>query len=556
MSVKVLRLFYSIYCFYLLSTLQTHFQPVTPYTAGSIRQKELTAAVAKFIVTGLRPIYIVEEKGFRDMIKAFDQRYTLPCRKTFSTTVIPRMYETVKEQTVLPRLERASSVAITTDMWTSRAADQYIGVTVHFIDDDWSMGSFTLENSELPPPHDNEHISEVLKNIFTEWKLEEKISAVVTDNATNITKAVREGLTLPNIPCFGHTLNLVVKAGLKCRGIHSTLARCSKLVEFVHRSAKAKYSLANHQRILECPQHKLIQDVETRWGSTHDMLKRVLEQQQPISNLLIETKRKELDLSDREVSVAEQLVDLLEPIKDITESLSSQSSVTISSILPTICMLEHIFTADAGDLPDIVAVKREMAVKLAQYYTNQKIKDYLVIASFLDGRYKRLSFFPEEERARVRDVVARELSANIAARRRMEEPRIDVEVDDEADGEQPVAKKRRSLASLISQTIGEAEDEEDFPRTSPEREAQDEINRYFREPKLGFAANPLSWWKLGEGKFPFLAAMAKSYLCTPATSVPSERLFSVAGNIVTAKRSLLTPKNVGMLTFLHDNTPK
>lgn len=153
-------------------------------------------------------------------------------------------------------------------------------------------------------------------------------------------------------------------------------------------------------------------------------------------------------------------------------------------------------------------------------------------------------------------MVARELSANIAARRRMEEPRIDVEVDDEADGEQPVAKKKRSLASLISQTIGEAEDEEDFPRTSPEREAQDEINRYFREPKLGFAVSPLSWWKLGEGKFPFLASMAKSYLCTPATSVPSERLFGVAGNIVTAKRSLLKPQNVGMLTFLHDNTPK
>ena len=82
------------------------------------------------------------------------------------------------------------------------------------------------------------------------------------------------------------------------------LARCSKLVEFVHRLAKSKYSLANHQRILEVPEHTLIQDVETRWGSTHDMLKRILEQQQPISNLLIETK-KELDLSDHEVSIAE-----------------------------------------------------------------------------------------------------------------------------------------------------------------------------------------------------------------------------------------------------------
>ena len=39
----------------------------------------------------------------------------------------------------------------------------------------------------------------------------------------------------------------------------------------------------------------------------------------------------------------------------------------------------------------------------------------------------------------------------------------------------------------------------------------------------------------------------------PATSVPSERMFSLAGNIITEKRSHLLPRNVNMLTFLHHN---
>ena len=43
--------------------------------------------------------------------------------------------------------------------------------------------------------------------------------------------------------------------------------------------------------------------------------------------------------------------------------------------------------------------------------------------------------------------------------------------------------------------------------------------------------------------------MARKYLGVVATSVPSERLFSTAGNIVSAKRSAMDPENVESLVF-------
>ena len=60
---------------------------------------------------------------------------------------------------------------------------------------------------------------------------------------------------------------------------------------------------------------------------------------------------------------------------------------------------------------------------------------------------------------------------------------------------------------------------------------------------------PLEWWKSHHQSYPHLANMAQKYLGDVATSVPSERLFSTAGNNVNAKRSALDPENVESLVF-------
>lgn len=45
-------------------------------------------------------------------------------------------------------------------------------------------------------------------------------------------------------------------------------------------------------------------------------------------------------------------------------------------------------------------------------------------------------------------------------------------------------------------------------------------------------SNPLECWKVHRTKYPVLSRMAKYYIGTPATSVPSERVFFAAGEIV------------------------
>jgi len=47
--------------------------------------------------------------------------------------------------------------------------------------------------------------------------------------------------------------------------------------------------------------------------------------------------------------------------------------------------------------------------------------------------------------------------------------------------------------------------------------------------------------------------LAERILNIPATSAPSEQVFSVAANIIDIKRARLTPENSNILLFLKEN---
>ena len=53
--------------------------------------------------------------------------------------------------------------------------------------------------------------------------------------------------------------------------------------------------------------------------------------------------------------------------------------------------------------------------------------------------------------------------------------------------------------------------------------------------------------------YPNLWLLAEQYLAIPATSAPSERAFSTAGNLVTMRRCRLKPDLVQACVFLNEN---
>ena len=80
-----------------------------------------------------------------------------------------------------------------------------------------------------------------------------------------------------------------------------------------------------------------------------------------------------------------------------------------------------------------------------------------------------------------------------------------------------------------------------------------EINIYLSQPVIDGDDEPLQWWKINAKELPLLSQLARKYLAIQATSSPSERLFSKAGQISTPARTQLKPDKVEKLVFLAEN---
>lgn len=171
--------------------------------------------------------------------------YTVPSRKLI-TSMIRRKHEVGKEL-LCEKLKAASSVALTTDIWTSRATQAYITVTAHYISIDWKLFACVLETKGFPERHTGQAISEKLTEIAQDFALTEKVTAVVHDQAANMELSLEILNRDLGLHCSAHCLQLCLKAGLSISAIDRLIGAARKLVGHFNHSVIAAEELKRRQ---------------------------------------------------------------------------------------------------------------------------------------------------------------------------------------------------------------------------------------------------------------------------------------------------------------------
>ena len=530
------------------SSIAESFAASSPLSDSSVRHKQLVDAVGSFIVQDLRPINVVEGKGFRQLMKVAEPRFKLPSRTYFSKSVIPAKYATAKEE-LATFLEGIKHCSITTDIWTAKyQVRSYVSLTCHAIDSEWQLKSMILCTRELPEEHTADNLSDALKEMMTEWKILSKVVGSSTDNARNIGNAMRN-LGIFNMPCIGHTLQLSVLKSFDVDQVSRALARLRMIAGHFHRSPKASAKLREKQQLLGLPTHKILNDCVTRWGSTFAMLKRFIEQQQAICAVFLENRdSRQFMPSDAELSAVEELVSVLDVLNSATEIVSGEKYPTLGIVVPLLHkLLSHTLAETESDKRLAKKIKRAIREDLMFRYQDDLVKTKLSVATYLDPRFKALSFLDSQEKTEVLADVKFAILEIIDADQQQQV----AEAVTEPEPSEPSSKKKK-LAKFFEDVIGPSEQSQSL---SPEDIAENEVRKYKAEDALSLDnQEPLKWWQAREHQLKYLSCLVKQVFCITASSVPSERLFSSAGNLVNEKRSYLSPENVDCLLFLYENT--
>ncbi|XP_025753343.1 zinc finger BED domain-containing protein 1-like [Oreochromis niloticus] len=517
------------------------------YERTSKRWQEITNAIGYHIAKDMAPIATVERNGFRHFMKIIDKRYELPSRKYFSKTIIPSMYSTEREK-VAAELRYVKHVAATSDLWSSRTMEPYISLTVHYIDNKWELRTRVLETAYFPSDHMGEMVGQGLRAMLSAWDIsEEDLVAITTDNGPNIVKAVKLN-KWTRVQCFGHRLHLAIENTLKNHPpVERATKTCKKIVSTFAYSWKKKKALRKAQQDMNLPMHKLKTACPTRWGSMQMMTARILEQKNAITRVLTDDRAsRHLVPTWPDLDVLEAVNKALAPLVEFTDVLSGEEYVTISSVKPVLHILHsRVLAEEEDDVTLTKTIKSEILAYLDDKFSDPPTVELLDTASFVDPRFKA-AYISADCVTTIQEKVKMEMKS--AAAVHPESTAESTEPQPSTSSEEK--KRKRSLGRFFkeSETLSST-----APTVSPEQAIEAELSSYSVCPVQDSEENPLDWWRKHQVNFPTLSKVAKKYLCIPATSSPSERVFSSGGNIVTCLRSCLKPDMVNMLVFLSKN---
>lgn len=576
-------------------------------TIIEFNEDEAYHKLLKFIIDNNLSFNILNSNSFKDLLNYYNKASPVINRwkiknileKTYNDYFTTFIYD-LKQNIV-----SNGSFSLTFDIWTSNTQTSYIGIIITYINSNFQLIYRLIGFDELTESHTGLYLYTEFFNIISQYFESLTLSNILSftrDNASNNDTFIdtflekNKPLKIYDIRCTTHIINIVVNDILKEYLLHSTTetelstytttmittsetSRPKNLITKIRRLATLiKYTTENRKLFLEGIEkykrkgiiptkinNKIIPlDNTTRWNSTYHMIKVFLELKPAInytSGISTNKEFKNNALTETEWATLIELKAIFEIFVKPTIKLQGEIYTTLNKTLLFIYQIfnklekqleifesKKRYDSSNIDYNIIIQAINNGIKKLTKYYprslTPNTLRSYKphLFNVILDPRFK-LRHFKEDGLLYFYDSIYKDITTLF----KNEYFKIKAEIK----GKSTTATPNLSFDELAIVNVEneESEDSEDEFYMKPNT-VDEEYVLYFREPIEIQEIQPLTYWKNNVHKFPILSVLARRFLAIPATSASVERLFSIAGNILTKSRNRLYPKTAKQLILL------
>lgn len=539
----------------------------TKFERSDPRQSLISETIAKMIIRDLQPVRIVENEGFRELLKLLEPRYVPEPSHYIQQQLLPAYSYQVQLATKMA-ISGVESCSITLDLCTSNAvsvsnSSGYLGVTCHFITPDWQIKSTLLSCIPLQNYRDTQrmltefdeicHVHGISGKVFRivvdpsacesrstfrlpgfylhangvvedeeEDSSDEEVGAGEGMNGTDEQNSLNQCLGRCRIDCFAHSLSHCIREGIcSSSQISTTLTKAACFYNYVVAAVTPEKlskvfgpgTVGNGHRPSVLDRH---------WNTQLKIMRQMLESLDFLEDIV---DRNDLALSSDEKATLQELVEILEPFEEATDMVQGDKHVSISLALPSVLGLRK-------HLAEVVTHQCTGLVTGLTHALDQKLAGILedplfVTATTLDPQFK-LSW--SSDRDWHKQVLLEEMGKHTQP----------VSPPESSSDTQPSPSKRSRLFSFIKER----------PSTQA-KSMEQELAAYLHEEPTD--EDPLQYWKRKSIDFPLLSLVAKKVFTVPATATAVERIFCLVGKTLRPEHCRVLPKNLETLIYLKAN---
>ena len=283
-------------------------------------RKTLTAEIIndfifKYLIIGCGlPYRLVECEAFRNFLSLICKKWK-PTSRTYLLNLQKKAISQMSTNLKL-LLSKIRFASLTTDVWTDRRLRSFLGITIHYLDENFEFKTYVLRCKYIYYTTGIAIKSE-LDNVIDEFAIRDKLVRIVTDNGSNMVKMGRlmnlvgedefdliepiyeksatdiegeitssedETYLTENVSdsdifhnsgfihlrCFAHSLQFVVKKSLVIiHNIKRIITKCTKI------SAKYRQKKVFASYLIEKNYNSIPKPIKVRWNSEINCLRAI-----------------------------------------------------------------------------------------------------------------------------------------------------------------------------------------------------------------------------------------------------------------------------------------